>query len=62
MVLLDSSSALRLDAGWVDYLLVAIYFVFVLGIGLLARASVSSTPARSRTDRSGRSFASRAVG
>jgi solute:Na+ symporter, SSS family len=43
MVLLDSSSALRLDAGWVDYLLVAIYFVFVLGIGLMARASVSSS-------------------
>lgn len=43
MVLLDSSSTLRLDAGWVDYLLVAIYFVFVLGIGLMARASVSSS-------------------
>jgi solute:Na+ symporter, SSS family len=34
---------LRLDANWVDYLLIALYFVFVLGIGLSARASVSSS-------------------
>jgi SSS family solute:Na+ symporter len=32
-----------LDANWVDYLLIALYFVFVLGIGLSARASVSSS-------------------
>ncbi|HEU4568629.1 MAG TPA: sodium:solute symporter family protein [Marmoricola sp.] len=38
-----ASSALRLDASWVDYLLVAIYFLFVLGIGLMARRSVSSS-------------------
>ncbi len=38
-----ASSVLRMDANWVDYLLVAIYFVFVLGIGLLARAQVSSS-------------------
>jgi solute:Na+ symporter, SSS family len=38
-----SSSILRMDASWVDYLLIAIYFVFVLGIGLTARASVSSS-------------------
>ena len=37
------SSALRLDAGPVDYLLIALYFVFVLGIGLLARRQVSSS-------------------
>jgi solute:Na+ symporter, SSS family len=43
MVLLDATSALRLDASWVDYLLVGIYFVFVLGIGLMARSSVSSS-------------------
>ena len=43
MVVLDASSVLRLDASWVDYLLIAIYFVFVLGIGLMARASVSSS-------------------
>src|SRR4051794_21351292 len=38
-----ASSILRLDASWVDYLLIALYFVFVLGIGLSARASVSSS-------------------
>jgi solute:Na+ symporter, SSS family len=38
-----ATSILRLDANWVDYLLIAIYFVFVLGIGLTARASVSSS-------------------
>src|SRR5512140_3601481 len=37
------SSILRMDANWVDYLLIAVYFVFVLGIGLSARASVSSS-------------------
>ena len=41
---------LRLDASFVDYVLVAIYFVFVLGIGFVARrqvstASTSSCPA-----------------
>ncbi|GAA1308448.1 sodium:solute symporter family protein [Saccharothrix xinjiangensis] len=34
---------LRLDAGALDYALLAIYFVFVLGIGFLARRSVSSS-------------------
>ncbi len=34
---------LRLDANWVDYLLVAVYFVFVIGIGIMARRSVSSS-------------------
>ena len=34
---------LRLDANWVDYLLIAMYFVFVLGIGILAKRSVSSS-------------------
>src|SRR5512146_759947 len=38
-----ASSILRMDASWVDYLLIALYFVFVLGIGLSARASVSSS-------------------
>jgi solute:Na+ symporter, SSS family len=38
-----ASSILRMDAHWVDYLLIALYFVFVLGIGLTARASVSSS-------------------
>lgn len=34
---------LRLDAGAVDYLLLALYFAFVLGIGYLARRSVSTS-------------------
>jgi SSS family solute:Na+ symporter len=34
---------LRLDANWVDYVLIAVYFGFVLGIGVLARRSVSSS-------------------
>ncbi|WP_331525717.1 sodium:solute symporter family protein [Nocardioides sp.] len=38
-----ASSILRMDASWVDYLLILLYFVFVLGIGLAARASVSSS-------------------
>src|ERR1700742_251314 len=38
-----ASSILRMDANWVDYLLVAVYFVFVMGIGLMARRSVSSS-------------------
>ncbi|MBF6326996.1 sodium:solute symporter family protein [Nocardia transvalensis] len=36
-------TTLRLDAAPVDYALVALYFVFVLGIGLLARQRVSSS-------------------
>jgi SSS family solute:Na+ symporter len=38
-----ATDQLRLDANWIDYLLVAIYFVFVLGIGILARRSVSTS-------------------
>ncbi len=34
---------LRLDTNWVDYLLIAVYFVFVLGIGIMARRAVSSS-------------------
>ncbi|MCE6997879.1 sodium:solute symporter family protein [Saccharothrix sp. S26] len=34
---------LRLDAGPLDYTLLAVYFLFVLGIGFLARRSVSSS-------------------
>lgn len=34
---------LRLDAQAVDYAIVALYFVFVLGIGLLARKRISSS-------------------
>ncbi|MDN5895255.1 MAG: sodium/solute symporter, partial [Nocardioides sp.] len=32
-----------MDAQWVDYLLIATYFVFVLGIGVMARRSVSTS-------------------
>lgn len=39
----NSASVLQLDASWVDYALIAIYFVFVLGIGLAARRKVSSS-------------------
>jgi SSS family solute:Na+ symporter len=38
-----ASGSLRLDAGAVDYVVIAIYFVFVLGIGFLARRGVSSS-------------------
>jgi len=37
------ASDLRLDANWVDYLLILIYFAFVLGIGIAAKRSVSSS-------------------
>lgn len=36
-------STLRLDASWVDYLLIGIYFAFVLTIGVMARRSVSTS-------------------
>ncbi|WP_280195047.1 sodium:solute symporter family protein [Nocardia farcinica] len=39
----EAVETLRLDADPVDYALVALYFVFVLGIGLLARSRVSSS-------------------
>ncbi|MGO1167654.1 MAG: sodium:solute symporter family protein [Janibacter sp.] len=38
-----AESTLRLDASWVDYLLIGIYFAFVLGIGLMARRQVSTS-------------------
>ncbi len=42
-MVLAADTQLRLDANWVDYVLVAIYFAFVLGIGIMARRSVSSS-------------------
>ncbi len=42
-MVLAASTELRLDTNWVDYVLIATYFVFVLGIGLLAKRSVSSS-------------------
>ncbi|MGZ4491807.1 MAG: sodium:solute symporter family protein [Nocardioidaceae bacterium] len=38
-----AAPVLRLDANWVDYTLIAVYFVFVLGIGVAARRSVSTS-------------------
>ncbi|WP_280424947.1 sodium:solute symporter family protein [Nocardia carnea] len=40
---LAEGEVLRLDAQAVDYAIVALYFVFVLGIGLLARQRISSS-------------------
>jgi len=42
-VVLAADSALKLGANWVDYLLIATYFVFVLGIGIMAKRAVSSS-------------------
>jgi len=41
MVLAQTS--FRLDAGFVDYAIIAVYFAFVLGIGWMARRSVSDS-------------------
>jgi SSS family solute:Na+ symporter len=41
-MVLAAESQLRLDANWVDYLLVGLYFAFVIGIGLMAKRSVST--------------------
>jgi SSS family solute:Na+ symporter len=38
-----AEAQLRIDANWVDYSLIALYFVFVLGIGIVAKRSVSSS-------------------
>lgn len=43
LIPLADDSVLRLDANAIDYLIVALYFVFVLGIGFLARRAVSSS-------------------
>ena len=43
MIFAATEQQLRLDANWVDYLLVALYFAFVIGIGILAKRSVSSS-------------------
>ena len=42
-VILAADTQLRLDANWVDYLLLALYFAFVIGIGIMAKRSVSSS-------------------
>src|SRR5215213_2408574 len=40
---LAAENVLRLNLGWLDYMLVAIYFVFVLGIGFIARSQISTS-------------------
>jgi SSS family solute:Na+ symporter len=42
-MVLAADAQLRLDANWVDYLLVGLYFAFVIGIGLMARRQVSTS-------------------
>jgi SSS family solute:Na+ symporter len=42
-VLLAQESGLRLDANFLDYSIIAVYFVFVLGIGLIARRAISNS-------------------
>ena len=42
-MLLAAENSLRLGTNWVDYLLIATYFAFVLGIGIMARRAVSSS-------------------
>ncbi|RCK69804.1 Na+/galactose cotransporter [Desertihabitans brevis] len=34
---------IRLDAAWIDYLLIALYFLFVLGVGWFAKRGVSNS-------------------
>ncbi|WP_430393810.1 sodium:solute symporter family transporter, partial [Brachybacterium nesterenkovii] len=34
---------IRLDATWIDYVIVALYFAFVLGVGWFAKRGVSSS-------------------
>ena len=38
-----ADSTFRLDADFFDYTIIALYFVVVLGIGVLARRQVSSS-------------------
>jgi solute:Na+ symporter, SSS family len=40
---LAAENVLRVNAGVLDYVLIAIYFVFVLGIGYIARSQISSS-------------------
>jgi len=42
-VIQAASQSFRLDAGIYDYIIVALYFVVVLGIGILARRQISSS-------------------
>src|SRR3954465_6112178 len=41
--MLVAATNLRLDTTWIDYVLVAFFFVLVLGIGVMARRSIASS-------------------
>lgn len=41
--ILAADSVLRLNVGFLDYTLIAVYFVFVLGIGVIARSQISTS-------------------
>src|ERR1700712_2282287 len=41
--ILAAENVLRLNLGWLDYVLVGIYFVFGLGIGFIARSQISTS-------------------
>ncbi|MCW2590408.1 MAG: Na+/galactose cotransporter [Mycobacterium sp.] len=43
MTTLMADNVMRLNVGAVDYLLIAVYFAFVLGIGYLARSQISTS-------------------
>ncbi len=38
-----ASSGIRLNLGWVDYLMLIVYFAVVIGIGFIARTRVRSS-------------------
>ncbi|MGH3357061.1 MAG: sodium:solute symporter family protein [Nocardioidaceae bacterium] len=42
-MVLAQETSLRLDAGFVDYAIIALYFIFVLGIGVIARNAISNS-------------------
>ncbi|MDX6236265.1 MAG: solute:Na+ symporter, family, partial [Kribbellaceae bacterium] len=42
-MLIAQESILRLDATAIDYLIIALYFTFVLGIGYIAKRAVSNS-------------------
>ncbi len=43
MVLAAADSGIRLDLGWVDYLMIIVYFAVVIGIGFTARRQVRTS-------------------
>ena len=40
---LHANQGIRLDLSWVDYLMIAVYFLVVIGIGFIARTRVKSS-------------------